>query len=359
MSRRERVLVWLVLLATTLFLLAVLQDVMLPFVAGMAIAYFLDPVVDRFETWRFGRGLATFVVLLLFFLLAVGVILLIVPVLEAQVVALVTAAPAYFEKLRVLIEPLLQRVAAMNGGDPLAKLPAAASDLVKIATRVLRELVTGGVALANLLSLIFITPVVAFYLLRDWDRMIAVIDGWLPQAQAPVIRAQVGEIDRTLSAFVRGQGSVCLILGVLYGTALSLAGLQFGLIIGLFSGIISFVPFVGALLGGAISIGLALLQFESLGPVALVTGIYLVGQVLEGNFLTPRLVGGAVGLHPVWVIFSLLAGGALFGFLGVLIAVPAMAVIGVLARFALSRYLVSPLHLHGIPPAEEDERDHG
>ena len=179
----------------------------------------------------------------------------------------------------------------MNGGDPLAKLPAAASDLVKIATRVLREVVTGGVALANLLSLIFITPVVAFYLLRDWDRMVAMIDGWLPLAQAPVIRAQVREIDRTLSAFVRGQGSVCVVLGVLYGTALSLAGLQFGLIIGLFSGIISFVPFVGALLGGAISIGLALLQFDP-GPVALVAGIYLVGQVLEGNFRPPDWSAG-------------------------------------------------------------------
>ena len=259
MSRRERFLVWLFLAAATLFLLAVLQDVMLPFVAGMAIAYFLDPVVDRFETWRFGRGLATFVVLLLFFLLVVGVILLIVPVLEAQVAALVTAAPVYVDKLRVLIEPLLKQLAAMNGGDPWPNCRRA-SDLVKIATRVLREVVTGGVALANLLSLIFITPVVAFYLLRDWDRMVAMIDGWLPLAQAPMIRAQVSEIDRTLSAFVRGQGSVCVVLGVLYGTALSLAALQFGMNIGQISGNSSFVPFVGALLGGGIGIGLALLR---------------------------------------------------------------------------------------------------
>ena len=345
MSRRERLLFWLLLLGLMVFALAALSEVMLPFVAGMAIAYFLDPLVDRFENLGLGRALSTSIVLALFFIAVIGMLFLIAPVLQSQIAKLVVAAPVYIDKIRALLAPVVTEIVTLVGSDPFAELPSVAGKLARIASDVVGKLVSGGIAIANLLSLLFITPVVAFYLLRDWDRMVATIDGWLPKAQAATIRAQVRAVDQTLAGFVRGQGTVCLCLGGFYAITLSFAGLDFGLVIGIFSGLISFIPFVGALLGGVISIGLALLQFDEMSQVGIVFAVFVVGQILEGNFLTPRLVGGAVGLHPVWIIFALLAGGALFGFLGVLVAVPTIAVIGVLMRFALSQYLESQLHL--------------
>lgn len=355
MTRRERGVFWALLLAAVVFALYVLRDVLVPFVAGMAVAYLLDPVVDRLERLRVGRGLASFVVLLGFFAVAIGLLLLLIPLLQAQVETLATVLPGYLEIVRERLGPLLQHVnEGINRQEALQKITGMTGELIGWVGGLLRQLISGGFAIANILSLLLITPIVSFYLLRDWDRMVATVDSWLPRQQAAIIRVQVGEVDRTLSAFVRGQGLVCLILGVFYAAGLTVAGLDFGLVIGLFSGLISFVPFVGAVLGGMLSVGLALAQFDSWQPVLIVAAVFAVGQVIEGNVLTPNLVGDAVGLHPVWVIFGLLAGGALFGFVGVLLAVPAAAVIGVMARFALAQYLVSPLHLHGIPPPDDE-----
>jgi predicted PurR-regulated permease PerM len=218
--------------------------------------------------------------------------------------------------------------------------------LVTWGTNLLGQVISGGVAIANLISLLVITPVVAFYLLRDWDRIVARVDTWLPRGHAGAIREQAREIDRTLAGFLRGQGTVCLILGVFYAIGLTLAGLDFGLVVGLVAGLLSFIPYVGAIVGLVLSVGLALVQFDDWLRIAVVAGIFFVGQAVEGNFLTPKLVGESVGLHPVWIIFGLLAGGALFGFVGVLLAVPAAAVIGVGVRFALGRYMQSPYY-HG------------
>lgn len=206
---------------------------------------------------------------------------------------------------------------------------------------VLQSIVTGGVALFDVLTLLFITPIVAFYLLRDWDVMIGTIHGWLPRQHAATILDQVNEIDRTLAGFVRGQATVCLVLGLFYGVALSVFGLNFGLVVGSIAGLLSFIPYVGSLVGFVSSVGIALVQYDTWTPVVVVVVIFLVGQAVEGNFLTPKLVGDKVGLHPVWVMFALLAGGSLFGFVGVLMAVPVAAVIGVLTRFALQQYLSS------------------
>jgi len=355
MTRRERGVFWAALLVAVVFGLYVLRDVLVPFVAGMAVAYLLDPVVDRLERIRIGRGLATFLVLFGFFAVAIGMLLLLIPLLQTQVEKLATALPGYVEMARNRLGPLLERF--NEGLDPreaIDKVSGMTGDLVSWVGGLVGQVISGGFAIANLLSLLLITPIVSFYLLRDWDRMVATVDGWLPRAQAATIRTQVDAVDRTLAAFVRGQGMVCLILGVFYAAGLSFAGLDFGLVIGLFSGLISFVPFVGAFIGGVLSVGLALAQFDSWQPVAVVAGVFVAGQLIEGNFLTPNLVGDAVGLHPVWVIFGLLAGGALFGFVGVLLAVPAAAVIGVLVRFALSQYLASPLHRHGFSLPDDD-----
>ncbi|MDF1791164.1 MAG: AI-2E family transporter [Thalassobaculaceae bacterium] len=354
MTRRDRQIFWLLFLAAFLVTTYVLRDVLLPFVAGMAVAYLLDPVVDRLERVKVGRTLATTIVLLTFFVVTIGILLLLLPLLQTQVEQFAKSVPSYVELIRGRVGPMVQELmSGFDQGAAVNKLPDLAGSALSWIGNLFGKLLSGGAWLANVVSILVITPIVSFYLLRDWDKMVASIDGWLPREQAGAIRAQMQAIDQTLAAFVRGQGTVCLILGVFYAIGLSLAGLNFGLVIGLFAGLISFVPFVGSTLGAILSVGLAAAQFDSWQPVAIVAAIFVVGQVIEGNFLTPNLVGEAVGLHPVWVIFALLAGGALFGFLGVLLAVPIAAVIGVLTRFALEHYLASPLHLHGIPPPDD------
>lgn len=354
MTRRERQIFWLVFLAAFVTAVYVLRDVLLPFVAGMAVAYLLDPVVDRLERLKLGRTLATSVVLLAFFIVTIGILLLLLPLLQQQVDQFIKAVPGYVELIRERVGPKVQELMlGFDEGAAMGKLPDLAGNALKWIGNIFGKLLSGGAWLANVISILVITPLVSFYLLRDWDKMVATIDGWLPRQQADAIREQMRAIDRTLAAFVRGQGTVCLILGIFYAVGLSLTGLNFGLVIGLFAGLISFVPFVGSTLGAILSVGLATAQFGSWEPVAVVAAIFIAGQAIEGNILTPNLVGDAVGLHPVWVIFALLAGGALFGFLGVLLAVPVAAVVGVLTRFALQHYLASPLHLHGLPPPDD------
>jgi predicted PurR-regulated permease PerM len=212
-------------------------------------------------------------------------------------------------------------------------------------TTFLKSLWSGGRALVSLFSLIVVTPVVAFYLIYDWHRMLKTVDGWVPVHQRATVRQLAREIDAAIAGFVRGQSAVCLILGSFYAVALTLSGLNFGLLIGLISGLITFIPYVGSMTGLILSLGVAVAQFwPDYTSILIVLGIFLVGQFLEGNVLAPKLVGESVGLHPVWLIFALLAFGYLFGFVGLLVAVPLAATIGVLARFALRRYLESSLY---------------
>ena len=347
---RRHLLFWL--FGAIVFFLSIFlfRSILLPFVAGMATAYFLDPVCDRMERWGLNRTLATVLVTLAFLIILVVILITLVPALVGQIGALLERMPTYLESLRSGVAQVISTVEARLDPALLERarevVAGSIDRFVAWITSALAGLVTGGVAFANLLSLIVITPIVAFYLLRDWDRIVERIDSWLPRPQAPVIRVQLQKIDETLAGFVRGQASVCLILGAFYAVALTVAGLDFGLAIGLTAGLVSFIPYVGSLLGGLMSIGLALVQFDDWTRVAIIAGIFLVGQAIEGNFLTPKLVGDRVGLHPVWVIFALLAGGALFGFVGILIALPVAATIGVLVRFALEQYLASDF-FHG------------
>ena len=204
-------------------------------------------------------------------------------------------------------------------------------------------------ALLNVLSLLFITPIVTFYILKDWDKMMAKVQSWLPTKHAPVILEQCQKIDRTLSGYIRGQTNVCLLLGVFYAIGLTMAGLEFGLFVGLATGILSFIPYVGMMFGVAVGLAIAFFQFGDLYHMAIIFGIFMVGQALEGSVISPYLVGEKVGLHPVWIIFGLLSGGAIFGFVGILIAVPVTAAIGVLACFFMDQYLGSTLYLDKKP----------
>ncbi len=338
------------LIGAGLFVLALwlLSGMLLPFVVGLAVAYLLDPVVDRLEGWRLPRWLATTLVLLSFVVVLVVVTLLLLPLVQAQVAHLIEVLPNYATALRARALPMVERLVHRLSPEDVERLRGAAGnyagEMVGWVGRVLSGILSGGLALFDVLSVLFITPVVAFYLMRDWDLLVAKVNGWLPLDHAATIRQQARQVDATLAGFVRGQALVCLVLGLFYAVALSAAGLDFGLVIGLLAGLLSFIPYVGTLFGFVSSTGLALLQFDDLWRVGIVVGIFLFGQAVEGNVLTPKLVGEKVGLHAVWVIFALLAGGTLFGFVGVLLAVPVAAVIGVLTRFALGRYLESPYY---------------
>jgi predicted PurR-regulated permease PerM len=344
--------------------LYLLSDILLPFVAGIILAYLLDPLADWLERHGFPRWVAAGLITLL---AAAGVtvaFLLVVPLLQTQLVDLAHRLPGYIDNLRDQAVGLLALVQAELSPEQMAALKGKISGIagpnaLAWLGGLLGKLWGGGVALVNLLSLLVITPIVQFYLLRDWDQITTTVDDWLPRPQAPIIRAQVKEIDAVLSAFLRGQFSVCLLLGVFYAIGLTLIGLDFGLIIGFATGLISFVPYFGMLIGFAVGLGVALAQFSSWEPMAMVAGVFVVGQFLEGNFITPKLVGDKVGLHPVWIIFALLAGGTLFGFTGILLAVPAAAVIGVLGRFAIQRYRSSDAFLGNDDAPEPGGPDSG
>lgn len=353
MTTAQRYRFWLIGLGVFLLLLYVLSSVLVPFVAAMAIAYLLDPLADRLERVGLSRLAATSLITASFFLLVVLLLIILVPVIEDQVVTFAHKVPGYMDTLGERLQPLINEVKHRLSSRDIEKLRSSVGDYAGTvagwALGVGRKLLTGSLALFNVLSLVFITPVVTFYLLRDWDRMTAKINSWLPKDNAETIRAQVKEINRTLSGFVRGQAMVCVALGTLYGVGLSLVGLDLGLVIGMSAGLLSFIPYLGSISGFVVGVGLAYAQSGDWHLPAMVAGVFVVGQVLEGNFLTPKLVGDKVGLHPVWIMFALLAAGSLFGFAGILLAVPISAVIGVLVRFALSRYLESPLY-HGTPP---------
>jgi predicted PurR-regulated permease PerM len=339
---------WLIVGAVFFFLLYELREVLLPFVLGAAIAFLFDPVADRLERWRVPRWVATVLVLVGVFACMIGFLLLIMPLLQAQLGQMISRVPAYFEMARARLLPELQRLAAAyspTGAEDLQKAATAyAGDAAKWLATGLATVVASGVALVNVVSILLIAPVVSFYLLRDWDSIVARIDSWLPRQSQSTLRALFAEMNETLTGFVRGQALVCLFLAIFYSTALSLVRLDFALVIGVFIGVVSFMPYVGSISGFVIATAVALGQYDDRTHVFIVIGIFLLGQVLEGNVIQPLFIGDRVGLHPVWIIFALLAGGSLFGFLGVLLAVPVAAVIGVLVRFGLRRYLESQFY---------------
>ena len=355
---RRQMQIWGASLALLALVLWALGDVMLPFVLGAAVAYLLDPIADALERLGLGRIAATVVISLTALLLFVLAMLLVVPVLVDQSRALIGAAPHLFEQITAW---LVRRVPALSdAASPVRQQIAALGAAIQSRGGELVNAVLGSAAsVVNLVLLIVVVPVVAFYLLLDWDHMIARVDRLLPREHAPIIRAISHDIDRTVAAFVRGMGSVCLVMGIYYAIALMTVGLQFGLVVGAVAGVVTFIPYVGAIIGGALALGLALFQFwgdwVSLGLVAL---IFVAGQALEGNVITPRLVGRSVGLHPVWLLLALSVFGALFGFVGMLVAVPLAAAIGVVVRRGTGAYLDSALY-HGpggAPAGHADDR---
>jgi predicted PurR-regulated permease PerM len=337
---------WFVATAVVVAILWLLSDILLPFVAGMALAFFLNPLTNWLERWRVRRAVAAMLIVGFVVLVIVFLALLIVPVLVNQILALISNIPAYVARLQgVMIDSEMPWLRQLIGPDDASKT---ISDIVSQGSgwlaAFLRSLWSGGRSLISIFSLIVVTPVVAFYLICDWPQMVATVENWIPLRHRDTVMAVARDIDAAIAGFVRGQTGVCLVLGSFYAVALSLAGLNFGLAIGLISGLITFIPYVGSMTGLVLSVGVAVAQFwPDWQSITTVLGIFLFGQFVEGYILAPKLVGENIGVHPVWLMFAMFAFGYLFGFVGLLVAVPLAAALGVLSRFALRQYFASTL----------------
>ena len=337
---------WAIVFVMLCALLWLLREVLLPFVAGMGLAYVLAPVADRLERAGLNRTVAALSIVGLVILSLIAVALLILPLAVQQSVLLLSKVPSYVERIRELIAAPDRPWSSWLQSEDSSK---ALSDFMHYAstwmTGFASSLWSGGRALVSLVSILIIMPVVTFYLIRDWPVMLKVLDACTPLHYRATVHQLARECDAAISGFLRGQLGVCLVLGLYYSLALTLVGLNFGLLIGALSGLITFIPYIGSLSGLLVATSVAVAQFwpDWIWIVAVIA-IFLVGQFVEGNVISPKLVGERVGLHPVWLIFAMFAFGYLFGFVGLLVAVPLAAVAAVLVRFALRRYLVSPLY---------------
>jgi predicted PurR-regulated permease PerM len=349
-TRAQRAALVLGLLGALLFLVWLFSAILTPFVLAGCIAYFLDPVATRLNRMGMPRGLAALLLVSGLMAAALLAMLLLYPLLIAQVGTLLARLPSYVAAIGAAMQDGLAALEDRLGPDVMdtrlrelatSQIGAILGFLGTAATR----LIGGGYALLSVFTLVVVTPVVGFYLLRDWPRLIRRVESWLPRRSASTLRQLARDTDRVLSAWLRGQLMCCALLCVYYAIGLSAVGLELGLILGLASGVLSFIPYVGSMTGLGTALLLALGQFGNWQGVAIVAGVFVTGQVIEGYIIYPRLLGDRVELHAVWVIFALFAGGVAFGFLGVLLAVPMAATLGVLARYWLRRYLESPLYL--------------
>ncbi|MES2984195.1 MAG: AI-2E family transporter [Pseudomonadota bacterium] len=344
---------WLAILTAFILFLRAVEPILLPFVLGLFVAYLMDPLAHRLQRLGLSRSLSTAIITLTLFTLLTALIIWLAPILYDQVSKLLAKAPGMLHQMersaRSWAEPLLQNLNQLTGGSDTGTLPADTNEIVQNAVDAssgfVQRMVASGAALINVAALLLITPIVCFYLIRDWPSMIRKVDSMLPLAYAPTIREQLYQINRTLAAYLRGQITVMIFMSIFYIAGLVLVGLNFGLVLGLLAGCIIIVPY----LGSVISVGLGLLiaygQFDGSAGFWMVVAVYGAGQILESQILTPKIIGDRVGLHPLWMLFGMLAGAVLLGFVGVLLAVPLTAVIGVLVKFAVGRYLQSGLYL--------------
>jgi predicted PurR-regulated permease PerM len=360
LSVEKQLMLWgaaLLVFAATLYFLS---SVLAPFVAGTALGYLLDPVADRLQRAGLSRLGAALLLLVVFIFGVATASLLIVPLLSRQLAGFITSLPSYLTTLQGLLAEwsgrltgdfgvLLQKYGIGGAGSTLDAqkyINDLAGEGAGLLGNFIKSLLSRGVALINIVSLVVVTPVVAFYMLLDWDEMIAVLDNMVPPRHREDVRMLARDIDRALAGFVRGQSAVCLFLGAWYALGLTLIGVNFGFLIGVIAGLLSFIPYVGSITAFVLSIIVALVQAWPswqlpLEAIALVS----FGLFLDGNVLSPRLVGASVGLHPVWLMFALFAFGALFGFSGMIVAVPIAAALGVVLRFLAQRYRSSAAYL--------------
>ncbi len=352
LSLKRQLVFWAAALFAFALFLWVFSDVLLPFIVAMGLAYLLDPVVERMRGLGINRTLATLLIVVGTVLLIIAALVLLIPLLSHEIAQFAQRLPHYFQQLQDYIARSQHTWFGQLIGGRLPEIQKSLSGMAAQAAgwagAFLASLWTGGKALVSVLSLLIIAPVVTFYLLLDWDRVVARIDDWIPLHHKTTVRQLLSEVDTAIAGFMRGQALCCVILGVFYAAGLVLIGLNFGLMIGIVAGVLSFVPYVGTMIGFLLAGGVAIAQFwPEWFPILMAVGVFAIGQAIEGNVLQPYFVGTKIGLHPVWLMFSLLAFGYLFGFVGLLVAVPVAASIGVLARFLIRQYLASPYYTGG------------
>jgi len=360
MTMRQQALFWVGVLAAIFLTLYLLSPVLLPFVLGIILAYLLNPVVTRLERIRVRRTVGALLVsgiIILVFALALSFV---VPFLANEIANLITSLPEIIRNLQKFAAeqgaPLIERI---GGPDAVFQVQQAIGEMVNSAGGLLRDILasiwSGGEAVMNAFMLIIVTPIIAFYLLIDWPRMTRTLDSWLPRRHDDTLRRLWREMDHSISGFLRGQTVVVILLAAFYALALSLIGLNYALVIGIGAGLLSFVPLVGAVTGFMVSGAVATVQFwPEWWIIVLTLGVFVFGQIVEGYVIAPKIVGEATGVHPVWLMFALFAFGYLFGFVGLLLAVPLAAMIAVLCRFAIARYMDSSLYLEMDLPREDD-----
>ena len=349
-ANERHIIGWLLALGALVLAVGLLRSALLPFIIGLAISYILNPLADWLHDRGVRRSLASLVIVALFSILALLVLFVLVPWIAAELRDLALNLPRYIEQSRKMLEDAAVRWLGRDALAVRAKIDQGLSELSQqwtaSASTVLLSVLSGGKAIVDLASVVLITPVVAFYMLSDWPRMLASIDSWLPRDHAATIRRLANEVNGVLAGFARGQATVCLVLAAVYAVGLSWAGIKSGALIGLVTGLMSFIPFVAFAIGLLIAATVAVVEsWPNWGPLAKVAGVFALGQVLESAILSPRIVAGHIKLHPVWIILALFVFGYLFGFVGMLVAVPTAAAIGVLTRFGLQEYLKSPLYL--------------
>lgn len=349
MQFERHALFWVIAAIVFAGLLTLLAPVLLPFVIGLTMAYFLNPLVDGLSALKIPRWLSATIILLLSSVLIVALFVFLLPILAQQTESLIATLPGELQRLKAMIETFARERLGPRFPEAEAAvargLNSLQDSLPGVASNFAQAVWSRGSAAFNFFTLMLVAPLVFFYALVDWPKMVATVDSWLPRQNAPQIRALAQEINSRISAFIRGQGTVCLVLAAFYAFALSMLGLRYGLLIGLLTGLLSFIPFAGWAMGLIMASALAVVQFwPDVTRVLLVPGVFLAGQALDAAVLSPQIVGSKIGLHPVWLIFALLTFSYLFGFLGLLVAVPVAAAIGVLVRFALRSYLDSSVY---------------
>lgn len=343
MTKTNKNILWslgLVALITLFFW--VFKPILTPFAVGIVIAYLLNPLVEKLEAIKVNRKLGSAFLLLIFFMFFGLILALSVPSLVREVSELATQFPNWLSSLKEKASPLLQELEPYTGEITTETLKDTMNNLsgriAAVALAIVSQIASGGMAIIGMLALIAFIPIVAYEMMVNWPKIVERTQDLIPVKYRPTVMNLTFDIDQKISGFIRGQLSVCFILAVFYVIALSLVGLNYAFIIGILTGLMSFIPMVGALIGLLACTVVAWFQFQDVVMLGLVVGIFFIGQILEGSFLVPKIIGDKIDLHPVWVMFALSACGLLFGFLGLLLALPLAAIAGVLVRFATQRY---------------------
>lgn len=348
-SFEKHFLFWLLLFVVFAGVIWLFKASLTPFILGAAIAYLLEPIVERLHKYKCPRWLSSAGILVVFFAFVFGAMAIALPFIHKEILRLIENFPDYMDRMWDASQPLRKWAEAYISEEEIKSFRSSLQDnsgqITAVGKNVLSVFVSSTQAFFNTLSIIFITPLVAFFMMKEWTAMTNWVDDLIPRKNYDMIKDLLKEINGKVSGFVRGQLSIAFILAVVYALALTIAGLNYGFLIGFAAGLLSVIPLLGSTLGLIVSLGVAWFQSYEITYTLIIAAIFVAGQIVEGNILTPKLLGKSVGLHPLWILFALIIGGGLFGIVGMLLAVPVAATIGVLLAFGIRAYKKSEYYL--------------